>query len=99
MDVLLGMLAAVASMLFFGSYAVPLKLPAALPLHPVVFQLYKSMTCFVTSWLVLLYTPYKFTWWGMVGALIWVANGVIAICAVRWAGIGISQCLWSGLSY
>lgn len=97
-EVVLGMLAAIGSLLFFGSYAVPIKMPAALSLDPFVFQFYKSTTCFLTSWLVLLYTPFKFTWWGILGALIWVTNGVLAIVAVRWAGIGVSQSLWSGLT-
>ncbi|XP_057819219.2 uncharacterized protein LOC131032301 isoform X1 [Cryptomeria japonica] len=97
-DVIIGLLAAFGSALFFGSYAVPIKMPAALSLDPFVFQSYKSTACFMTSWLVLLYTPYRFTWWGMLGALIWVTNGVMAISAVRWAGIGIAQSLWSGLS-
>lgn len=97
-EVVIGMLSAIGSLLFFGSYAVPIKMPAALSLDPFVFQSYKSTTCFLTSWLVLLYTPFKFTWWGILGALIWVTNGVLAIVAVRWAGIGVSQSLWSGLS-
>eukprot|EP01018_Ginkgo_biloba_P029026 Gb_18401 [translate_table: standard] len=78
--------------------SVPIKTPAALALDPFVFQSYKSFICFLTSWLVLLYTPFRFTWWGMLGALIWVTNGVGAIAAVRWAGIGVVQSLWSGLS-
>ncbi|KAH7365201.1 hypothetical protein KP509_18G013500 [Ceratopteris richardii] len=98
--VVMGILAAVASMVFFGSFAVPMKTTAVLDakMDPIIFQSYKSFVCFMTSWLVLIYTPLKFTWWGMVGALIWVITGSAAVLAVRLVGIGLAQSLWSSLS-
>mmetsp|Transcript_15923 Transcript_15923/g.50037 ORF Transcript_15923/g.50037 Transcript_15923/m.50037 type:complete len:333 (+) Transcript_15923:125-1123(+) len=99
-DHALGYLAVLGSVIFFGSFGVPIKSPAivAAKVDPVVFQCYKTLACFSTCWLVLLYVPYKFTWWGTVGASIWVVNGICAIIAVQKAGLGISQSLWSGLS-
>ncbi|CAM6095212.1 unnamed protein product [Calypogeia fissa] len=95
-----GTIAAVSAALFFGSYAVPLKFPSVLAakVDPIVYQTYKSFACFSTSWLVLLIVPLKFTWWGMLGATLWCSTGIVAIMAVRWAGIGVAQSLWSGIS-
>jgi len=64
----------------------------------VVFQLYKTTACFATCWLALAWVDFRFTWWGVVGAAIWVVNGTLAIVAVQKAGLGIAQSIWSGLS-
>ncbi|KAL2612270.1 hypothetical protein R1flu_023962 [Riccia fluitans] len=94
-----GIVAAMAAIIFFGSYAVPLKFPAvqACQVDPLVYQTYKSLACFTTSWLVLIYVPLRFTWWGMVGASMWCTTGIVAIMAIRLAGIGVAQSLWSGI--
>ncbi|KAH9551161.1 hypothetical protein CY35_09G000800 [Sphagnum magellanicum] len=42
--------------------------------------------------------PLKWTWWGLAGGGLWVMTGILAITAVRLAGIGTTQSLWSGLS-
>lgn len=42
--------------------------------NPLVVQTYKSAACFATCWLALLVVPMKFTWWGLVGASIWVRS-------------------------
>lgn len=75
-------------------------LRAHLPLQvdPLAYQCYKSFVCFATSFLVLTYNHFQFTWWGSVGAAIWVANGVMAIIAIQKAGLGICQAIWSALS-
>ena len=31
--------------------------------------------CFLTSFLVLLYSPFRFTWWATLAAFIWVMDG------------------------
>mmetsp|Transcript_37726 Transcript_37726/g.96529 ORF Transcript_37726/g.96529 Transcript_37726/m.96529 type:complete len:338 (-) Transcript_37726:361-1374(-) len=99
-EVTLGALAGLASCLCFGSFGVPIKNPQviAAKVDPVVFQCYKTTACFLSSFLVLLYVPFKFTWWGVLGASIWVFNGIFAIMAVQMAGLSVSQSLWSGLS-
>ena len=43
-------------------------------MNPLVVQSYKSAACFATCWLALLVVPMKFTWWGLVGASIWVRS-------------------------
>lgn len=69
-----------------------------LQVDPLAYQCYKSLVCFLTSWLVLTYNQFRFTWWGTVGATIWVVNGVCAIIAIQKAGLGITQTTWSALS-
>jgi hypothetical protein len=51
-----GWTAAVLAMLAFGSFGVPIKSNASrsVDIDPLVFQSYKTLMCFVTSWLVLL---------------------------------------------
>ena len=66
---------AASSAVLFGSFAVPIKTPAmvAARVDPAVIQAYKSMSCFLSSWLVLLFRPFQFSYWGIVGAAIWVS--------------------------
>lgn len=65
---------------------------------PLVFQTYKTAAVFLSSWLVLLYRPFYFSYWGIIGAIIWVPAGAGAVTAVRYAGLGVSQGIWSGIS-
>ena len=46
----------------------------------------------------LLVVDFKFTFWGLVGACVWVVNGTVAIVAVQKCGLSTAQTLWSGLS-
>jgi hypothetical protein len=75
-----GWLAAFCSMLAFGSFGVPIKSKAArsVDIDPLVFQSYKTILCFVTSWIVLLVTneQFSFTPWGIVSGLFWVPGYV-----------------------
>lgn len=45
-----------------------------LQVDPFCYQVYKSFTCCITSFLILTYTPFRFTYWGIVGGLIWVGH-------------------------
>jgi len=78
----------------------PCQAPAvvAARVDPLVFQSYKTFAVFVTSWLVLAYNEFQFTYWGIVGSLVWVPSGVLAVIAIRCAGLGVSQGIWSGLA-
>ena len=48
---------------------------------PFCYQVYKSFTCCITSLLILTYTPFKFTYWGIVGGLIWVRCSPVHLCS------------------
>lgn len=85
-------MAAVASMLAFGSFGVPIKskVVTALDVDPLVFQSYKTLVCFLTSWLVLLLgQEFTFTPWGIVSGLFWVPGGVATVYAVKSAGLAV----------
>mmetsp|Transcript_15396 Transcript_15396/g.32577 ORF Transcript_15396/g.32577 Transcript_15396/m.32577 type:complete len:378 (-) Transcript_15396:180-1313(-) len=91
---ILGWFAAFVGMIGFGSFAVPIKGEAAnsVDIDPLVMQSYKSLMCFLTSWLVILLgQEVSFTWWGLVSGLFWVPGGAFNIFAIRNAGLAISQ--------
>lgn len=91
---ILGWVAALIGAIGFGSFAVPIKGEAAnsVDVDPLVMQSYKSMMCFLTSWLVILLgQEVTFTYWGIVSGLFWVPGGAFNIFAIRNAGLAISQ--------
>ena len=57
----------------FGSFAVPIKSEAvrAAKVHPLVYQTYKTLWVFATSFLVLLWRPWRFSWFGVLSAAFW----------------------------
>ena len=89
----IGWMAALASMMAFGSFGVPIKSDASnsVDIDPLVFQSYKSAMCFLTSWLVLLWgVPFSYTPWGIVSCIFWVPGGVATVFAIRNAGLAIA---------
>lgn len=87
-----GWMAAIASMLAFGSFAAPIKTPlvVSLDVDPLVFQSYKTLMCFLTSWVVLLLGhEFTFSPWGIVSGLFWVPGGVATVVAVKYAGLAV----------
>lgn len=53
---------------------------------------YKTMMCFVTSWLVLAFgEKLTFTPWGIVSACFWVPSGVAAIAGIKLAGLAVAM--------
>lgn len=93
------MLAVPGAWAFFGTYPVPIKSPAIMQADtdPVVLQLFKSSWVCITSWLVLLWTPFSFTPLGFVGAACWVPAGVFYITAVKLCGVAYVTPISSGL--
>jgi glucose uptake protein GlcU len=88
-----GWLAAICSMLAFGSFGVPIKSEAAraVDVDPLVMQTYKTAVCFATSWLVLLWgQPFSYTPWGIVSGLFWVPAGIATVFAIKNAGLAIA---------
>lgn len=89
-----GWTAAFMAMLGFGSFGAPIKSEAAksVDIDPLVFQSYKSIMCFLTSWLMLaLGEPFSFTPLGICSACFWVPSGVAAIYAIKTAGLAVSM--------
>jgi len=91
----IGWLAALGAMVAFGSFGVPMKSHAAnmVDVDPLVFQSYKSLVCFVTSWWILVLNSnvtFTFTPWGIVSCIFWVPGGVATVYAIRNAGLAIA---------
>lgn len=90
---LCGWLAAICSMLAFGSFGVPIKSDVArsVDVDPLVMQTYKTAVCFATCWLVLLWGEhFSYTPWGIVSGLFWVPGGVATVFAIKNAGLAIA---------
>lgn len=95
-----GWISALISCVCFGSFGVPIKSDAAkrVDIDPLVFQTYKTVICFLTSWFVLCFgQEFTFSPWGIVSGLFWVPSGIAAIYAVKNAGLAVSQGTWSSL--
>lgn len=95
-----GIVAALCSCLFHGTFVCPMKSKAAnsVNVDPLVFQTYKVCMCFILSWLTLLVVEFIFTPWGLVSGLLWIPGGSAGIYAVRTNGIAISVGIWSCIS-
>mmetsp|Transcript_41608 Transcript_41608/g.61039 ORF Transcript_41608/g.61039 Transcript_41608/m.61039 type:complete len:447 (-) Transcript_41608:314-1654(-) len=90
-----GYAAAFVACLAYGSFCVPMKGEAArsVDVDPLVFQSYKTFLCLISA-LALVYLTgmeLSFTPWGIASGFFWVPAGVLHICAVRTAGLAISQ--------
>eukprot|EP00929_Paragymnodinium_shiwhaense_P076234 TRINITY_DN39158_c0_g2_i1.p1 TRINITY_DN39158_c0_g2~~TRINITY_DN39158_c0_g2_i1.p1 ORF type:complete len:429 (-),score=87.41 TRINITY_DN39158_c0_g2_i1:221-1507(-) len=92
---------------FMGSYPVPIKAPSVLEAnaHPVIFQCYKSFWVFVTGWLCVAYRfvgaqdpVFRFSWWGVLSAAVWIPGGLATIAAVPRLGMGLTVVVTSGMS-
>jgi len=64
-----------------------------LDVDPLVFQTYKTLVCLLTSFAVLFLGVERLTFspWGIMSGLFWVPAGTAHVCAVRTAGLAISQ--------
>jgi hypothetical protein len=100
-DFYCGLAAALLSIVAFGSFAVPIKSQAACKVapnvDPLVLQTYKVGVCFATSWLVLAFIPFRFSYLGLISGLLMVPGGTAGYFGVRNAGLAVSQGIWSAL--
>jgi len=94
----IGYLAAGGAAFFYGSMAIPIKLPAVIKANvdPMVFQCYYSFAVFCSSWIVVLFQPLNFSWYGILGAGLWVPASVLAITAINMIGMALTAGIWSG---
>lgn len=85
--------------LFWGTYPVPFKSPAAKKANcdPFAFQYMKSIMVFITSWLILTWRPFTFTIWGFVGAALWIPSGLLFITAVKLTGVAFATPIANGI--
>ena len=81
---LFGWVAVLGAVVGYGSFGVPIKWQSVRDarVHPFVFQTYKSFWVFVTSWIVLAFKPFAFTWWGLASGLFWVPAGAAYVMPI-----------------
>lgn len=65
-----GWISLVGAIIAWGSFTIPIKLKSvqSVKADPLILQLYQSIAIFLTSWLVLTYTKFQFTYFGIIGA-------------------------------
>eukprot|EP00732_Lithocolla_globosa_P004096 Lithocolla_globosa_v1_NODE_3602_length_1625_cov_25.538217.p1 type:complete len:347 gc:universal NODE_3602_length_1625_cov_25.538217:419-1459(+) len=98
MEELYGYLAVVGAVVFFGSFAVPMRSLKSYAIPPMVFQVYFSGSVSLTTLLVLTYNPFVWSWWGVAGGALWTVIQPFAFMAVNWVGISVGQSTWSGIT-
>jgi len=89
----------IGAWLFWGTYPVPFKHPSVVKenIDPFVFQFLKSASVFVTSWLILTWKPFLFTYWGFVGAALWIPAGLLFITSVKLTGVAFATPIANGV--
>eukprot|EP01119_Soliformovum_irregulare_P018063 TRINITY_DN5475_c0_g1_i1.p1 TRINITY_DN5475_c0_g1~~TRINITY_DN5475_c0_g1_i1.p1 ORF type:complete len:343 (-),score=79.59 TRINITY_DN5475_c0_g1_i1:69-1097(-) len=97
---LYGYLSVLGAVIFFGSFAVPLKTRRIVEakVDPTIFQLYMSFSIFCCSFLVLTYNKWIFTYFGIIGAALWVPASILSIFAINLAGLSIAVGTWAGVT-
>jgi glucose uptake protein GlcU len=93
-----GWTAAIIAVVSWGTFGVPLKVNTNVEVNFFVMQSYKTMVCFVTSWLVILLgEEVRFTPWGIVSGLFWVPGAACGIYGIRNAGVAVAVGTWSAI--
>jgi len=84
---------------FWGTYPAPFKSEAAKRANtdPFAFQCMKSACVFLTSWLILFWKPFYFTWWGLAGAALWIPSGLLYITSVQLTGVAFAAPVANGV--
>eukprot|EP00128_Syssomonas_multiformis_P007969 Colp12_sorted_trinity150504_noHs@12248 len=96
-----GWIAVMGAICIFGSYGIMIKAPkvAAANADPMVFQIYYSIATACASILVATYaTPLIFSWWGVLGAVLWVTSQAFGFVAVTNLGFAVAPAVWAGLT-
>lgn len=63
----------------------------------MIVQTYMSTSVFITSWIVLTYNSFHFSYFGIIGAVLWVPASLCSVNAIKYLGLGIAQGIWAGL--
>jgi hypothetical protein len=86
-----GWAAAVLCVLSFGSFGVPVKTSVKVEVDPFILQSYKTIVCFLTSFLVVLIgEEIRWSNWGIASGLFWVPGACCGIYGIRNAGMAIA---------
>ena len=76
-----GWIAAITAVISFGSFGVPIKTSVhGIEMNALVMQSYKTITCFLTCWLVVfLGEEVRFSYYGILSGLFWVPGAACGI--------------------
>jgi hypothetical protein len=71
----LGGVAVALAILSYGTFAVPIKSQPVLDarVDPLVFQAYKTVSAWLFSLMLLSFNHWTWTWWALLGSLVWVS--------------------------
>jgi hypothetical protein len=78
----IGWTAVAIAIVTWGSWSIPLRIKPVqrLNIDPVISQLYVSIAVFVSSWLLLTYNSFQFTYYGIIGAGMFIGCVFIYMC-------------------
>ncbi|KAJ5068547.1 transmembrane protein [Anaeramoeba ignava] len=95
-----GWVSVILAILTFGSYGLPAKMKRIrkAKISQMVFQLPLSLIIFISSFLVLTYNKWEFTYLGIVGPALWVPASCFALLAISKIGVSIGQSIWSAVT-
>jgi len=96
-----GWISVVVCIIAWGTFGLPLKVKwvQQANMDPMIFQFYFSTVVFVTSFIVLIWSgEWYFSWWGVLGAAIWVPISLLSLIAIKKLGLGVAQGFWSGIN-
>lgn len=63
---------------------------------PMVFQVYAAVAVALSSLLVLTYNRFVWSWWGTLGAGLWMASQPFAFFAINLLGVSLGPAIWAG---
>lgn len=92
---LLGWVSAIIAALAYGSFGVPIRQSRDLPVHPIVWQSYKTLGLFSVSSVLLPLIGPGWTPWGIVSGGLWVCGGTAGVIAIQTAGLTVAVGVWS----
>ena len=93
-----GWLSVFIAFLAWGSFAVPSKKGEARKVSPMIYQAIFNVYVFIFSWAPAIYTKFKFTIYGVYGAMFWVPASIFSFSAIRLIGLGVGQSIWGSVT-
>jgi len=94
-----GWVAAIAAVMSWGSFGVPIKTGVNVEVNPLVMQSFKTTVCFATCWgVVLLGEEVRWSSWGIVSGMFWVPGATCGIYGIRNAGLAVAVGTWSSIN-
>jgi len=93
-----GILGDIVGFSSFGGLSAPMKLKVLRVnnVHPALIQIFMSVTIVTFCPIALIFQTFKWSWYGVWTAILWTPMSIASIYAINYAGISVSQGVWSG---